>query len=304
MGVLVIQVYIYALSFPHDKLPMKALVYSTFLLDVFQSCLASHFAWHAFVSGWGNSQYVMNPPWTFKVIPPLTGLITLIVQYFFSWRIWVLAGGIKYYMWILALIIVSAFGSFISLVYATIVTKVWLSKDDPKVALAFTLWGALSIVCDVLITTTLVFQLYSRRSNAFGGVSHILHRAIRIAIETGAVTTVAVIVELIFIWGVSSTGWFYMMGLMLGKLYSNSLLATLNSRSATFQGSSTGVQSSAQVWDVRAESGENTLTNNIKAVPERAGNNQEVELNSMQTTRGATALLIAKNDYPAFPTWN
>lgn len=62
LGCVAIQVYVYVLSFPHDKIVVKALgifpglrrkpaltispVYSVFFLDLLQTGFATHYAWY------------------------------------------------------------------------------------------------------------------------------------------------------------------------------------------------------------------------------------------------------------------
>ncbi|KAJ6503967.1 hypothetical protein C8R45DRAFT_1186123 [Mycena sanguinolenta] len=105
--------------------------------------------------------------------------------------------------------------------------------------LAVTTWLAGAMACDIIITVTLVVQLIFRRKGTLAATKRIIHRAIHMAIETGAVTSVAVTVELALILNATTTSWYFMLGLLITKIYSNSLLASLNSRSSIFDGSTT-----------------------------------------------------------------
>lgn len=84
-----------------------------------------------------------------------------------------------------------------------------------------------------MITTTIVTQLLRRRSgNIFSyKTNQIVHRAIRMTIETGAV--------LIATWAKGGnsavSGVEFLLGFPVSKLYSNSLLASLNARAPIFQ---------------------------------------------------------------------
>jgi len=129
---------------------------------------------------------------------------------------------------------------------------------DPEV----TVWLACSMACDAMITIALVWLLWRRRGEGFKSVNHVIHRAIRMTIETGALTTMVTAVELALYLNSSVTSWYFMFGMLMGKLYSNSLLATLNSRSPTFQKSNQTSSTGAQVWIAQSTEsrGETTTT--------------------------------------------
>ncbi|KAJ7469290.1 hypothetical protein B0H11DRAFT_2283786 [Mycena galericulata] len=250
LGCVAIQVYVYVLAFPHDKIVVKALVYSVFFLDLLETGFATHYAWYVLAGGWGDPLALLSTPWTVAALAPLTALVAFLVQLFYLWRIWVISNGSKKFIPILNIIGLTATASCIAGWYTGIalpdggsgpLAQVNFKRSiktfdlDPSV----TTWLAGAMACDVMITITLVIQLAVRRNEALEATKHIVHRAIRMAIETGAVTTVAVTIELALIVNVTTTSWYIMWGLLITKIYSNSLLASLNSRSPIFNGSTT-----------------------------------------------------------------
>ncbi|KAJ7020716.1 hypothetical protein C8F04DRAFT_1143044 [Mycena alexandri] len=251
LGCVAIQVYVYVLAFPRDRIVVKALVYSVFFLDVLQTGFATHYAWSVLAAGWGDPLALLSTPWTLATLAPLTALVSYLVQLFYLWRIWIISGGKKLLIPIIVMILgLLATGSCIAGWYTGIVlpnggtgplAQVNFKRSiktldlDPVV----TTWLAGAMAVDVMITITLVTLLALRRNDALVTTKRIVHRAIRMAIETGAVTSVAVVVELALILNVSTTTWYFMLGLLITKIYSNSLLASLNSRSPVFNGSTT-----------------------------------------------------------------
>ncbi|KAF7349553.1 putative Transmembrane protein [Mycena sanguinolenta] len=262
LGCVSIQVYVYALSFPHDNVLVKALVYSVFFLDLLQTGFATHYAWWVLAGGWGNELALLSTPWTLDTLAPLTALVAFLVQLFYLWRIWVIGGGRKILIPILAIIGLTATGSCVAAWYAGIalpnagtgplaqVTR--RSLKTLNLGPAVTTWLTGSMACDIIITITLVALLAVHRNGALAATKRITHRAIRMAIETGAVTSVAVTVELALILNASTTSWYLMLGLLITKIYSNSLLASLNSRSPIFDGSTTAF------WQPSTGRGNNT----------------------------------------------
>ncbi|KAJ6594862.1 hypothetical protein B0H19DRAFT_1247495 [Mycena capillaripes] len=252
LGCVAIQVYVYALAFPHDKIVIKALVYSVFFVDLLQTGFATHYAWYVLAGGWGNPLALFSTPWTLATLAPLTALVSFLVQSFYLWRIWVIGRGQKRYIPILAIIGLAAAASCIAGWYAGIRLPMGgsgpLAQFNLKRSIktfdldpAVTTWLAGAMACDVMITITLVVQLAVHRNEALVATRRIVHRAMRMAIETGAITSVAVTIELALILNASTTSWYFMLGLLITKIYSNSLLASLNARSPMFNGSTTAV---------------------------------------------------------------
>ncbi|KAJ7737233.1 hypothetical protein DFH07DRAFT_944270 [Mycena maculata] len=266
LGCVAIQVYFYVLAFPRDKIVVKALgifiglgcklalkilpVYSVFFLDLLQTGFATHYAWYVLAGGWGDPLALLSTPWTLATVAPLTALVAFLVQLFYSWRIWVIGNGQKRFIPILAIIGLTAMASCIAGWYAGIVlpsggsgplAQISLKRSIKTFALdpVVTTWLAGATACDIIITVTLVVQLAVRQNQALAATKRIAHRAIRVAIETGAVTSVAVTIELALILNATTTSWYFMLGLLITKIYSNSLLASLNSRSTIFNGTPT-----------------------------------------------------------------
>ena len=96
-------------------------------------------------------------------------------------------------------------------------------------------WLAGNVAADSMITITLVwqvsvdihmdyyrashvFQLSRRRNKGFSKVNHVVHRAIRMSIETGALTTVATAIELALFLNSSVESWYFLPGMSIAKL--------------------------------------------------------------------------------------
>lgn len=97
--------------------------------------------------------------------------------------------------------------------------------------------------------------------------NQMIHRAIRMTIETGALTAAVAITDLVLYLNADANAWYFMLfvlhlptstsisirlssGLLIGKIYSNSLLASLNSRAPIFQIESADVVTSGgSIWN-------------------------------------------------------
>ncbi|KAG8951425.1 hypothetical protein FRC04_006196 [Tulasnella sp. 424] len=256
-GILILQTYIYYLSFPKDTKLIKSLVYGLFFLDTIQTVMTTHNAWHFLSSGWGNVGVLADPGWSWIAVPLFSGLVSSTVQLFFSWRIWKLSG----FWWLAGFISCAALAQGIS----ACVTGIWFAilNDITKIALldaSAGVWLAGSAITDFLITISLVWVLQRKaQGDLSSNTEDIISRLIRLTVQTGAVTTFAATAELIMYLrtpenNLHMVGYFIQSavgngvtkpsvldpqipGLALSKLYTNTLMATLNSRSDTFSSS-------------------------------------------------------------------
>ncbi|KAG6818595.1 hypothetical protein H0H93_003656 [Arthromyces matolae] len=217
-GGLSVQVYFYFLSFPDDTLVLKGLGtrYSPTL----------------------DSSNIFLPP----IGSPQLSLchryaVALLVQYFFAWRIWVLSSEPHSYLkvCIIGIILLTGLASFILSIAFGVTWNTFIHTSEDNFSAATSMIGFMttSIVCDGLIMITFVTQLQLNMKDRylFSDIRNILHHATRMALETGTLTCMMAVVQLIIYFN----GDIYY--LILGKIYSNSLLASLNSRATIFKSS-------------------------------------------------------------------
>ncbi|KAF8074482.1 hypothetical protein FPV67DRAFT_582630 [Lyophyllum atratum] len=247
MGVLAVQVYFYSIAFPSDRLVTKTLVYVVFALDIVQTCFSTVYVWHILIVGWGNMEHVHDAPWSITTLSPTAGIVALLVQSFFAWRIWVLGAERRTFIPLVSGIVLRVYTQFAfascvtAFAYGIALVQAPLSSHGLLLG-----WLATSIVCDLLITITLVQQLWIKRHKEFRFTNIVVHRALRIAIETGAVTCGVAIIELVLCLTPKSP-YVHLLILVSGKIYSNSLLVSLNSRAPFFR---KNCPADEEVWEI------------------------------------------------------
>ncbi|KAF8074484.1 hypothetical protein FPV67DRAFT_582938 [Lyophyllum atratum] len=228
MGVLVVQVYFYSLAFKSDRLPLKALVGLVLGLDIIQTGFSTHCSWDVLIVSWGDMAHVQEQTWSVTTLAPMAGSVAFVVQCYYAWRVWILGAHHRITLPIVSLICLSGLASFIMSLCYGIAMNLELSVIASHLQAKFLVaWLSTSMVCDLLITITLVIQLHLRRNQHFRFVNEVVHRTIRMAIETGALTCGIAIAELA---SYGRSTYFNMLIILCGKVYSNSLLASLNSR--------------------------------------------------------------------------
>ena len=85
-------------------------VYSVFLLETLQTALSGADLYYWFVSGYGNTDHLTSPYASSFDVPIMGSVVSLSVQFFFVYRIWVLASGKKGSWWLCILICLVNFG--------------------------------------------------------------------------------------------------------------------------------------------------------------------------------------------------
>ncbi|KAH9176082.1 hypothetical protein EDB89DRAFT_1941746 [Lactarius sanguifluus] len=227
-GVLMVQTYVYGYNFPNDGTPLKLLVYAVFLIETLQTALSGADLYYWFVSGFGNLERLTSPYASPFDVPIIGAIVSLIVQFFFVYRIWVLSGRTS---WLLCLVIclvsvfdaVAAFGGGI---YVHVLQKFASGRILKTLALT---WLGGNAVADIVITGSMLYYLARRRGDGYFS-DHALFRIVILAIETNILTTTIGIVALVMVAVYPDKNWYTCPTAFLGKLYSNTLLVSLNNR--------------------------------------------------------------------------
>ncbi|KAF7374100.1 hypothetical protein MSAN_00291100 [Mycena sanguinolenta] len=232
-GVLLVQIYMYTELFPTDRPGLKLLVWVDFFFETVFTVLMTIAAWSMFGDGWGNPAILLQLNWTWGVMPLLSGILSGLAQGFYIWRIWHLTKS----FWIPVPITLAVLAQLGGLWWFGIKWNIglWHVSVLPPLSGGVTVWLAGSAVCDVLITIALTAVLWRRKKETkFSETSGILNRLIRLSIETGALTSITATVEVILWLGWEEFNYHFTLFLMLGKMYSNVLMATLNCRNPIF----------------------------------------------------------------------
>ncbi|KAF5350317.1 hypothetical protein D9758_012805 [Tetrapyrgos nigripes] len=248
MGTLIVQLYIYYMSFPDDRLFVKLTVYSVFVLDLVSTVAVTDSVWLMLILGWGRFENLHLVDWGFTTVPLWNSLSSAIVQVFFGWRVWMLSSHHsinefekKFWatmtVFIFAVSVTQVVGAIVSTArFVPISDLSFISICFPSTAT----WLSASAAADVMITVCMTVLLRraiarSRRdyvSDITRQTDALLTRIIRNTIETAAITAGAAILELILFFRLPNTGLHIAIALILSKLYTNTLLASLNSRAS------------------------------------------------------------------------
>ncbi|KIM36681.1 hypothetical protein M413DRAFT_31517 [Hebeloma cylindrosporum] len=252
LGVLSVQVFLYSLAFPNDRVYMKCLVHGIYILELLQSVLAIYAGFRKFVTGFGDAEAVDRVNTAWLSIPILTaigersdgvghGLFeslishqdTFIVQGFYAHRISILAKANKVAGAIIALSLIQLGGGIVVGVH-TVQKKYYSSLTAPKYLVFQGIWvGQIwivgSVLCDIVIAVCMTYYL-SRYDSTIQQTKMILKKIIRLTIGTGSLTAIIGIVAFFLAVLPNSPGYYQVPVSIIGKVYANSMLVLLNSR--------------------------------------------------------------------------
>ncbi|KAH9066145.1 hypothetical protein EDB87DRAFT_1732114 [Lactarius vividus] len=220
-GTLCVQIYVYSYNFPIDKRSIKFLAYFVFLLETAQTALTGADVYYWFVAKYGNMRHLENSHFAPIDIPIITAIISLIVQGYFCYRIWVLSRKSSWLCWIIAAAAVtqSAAATWASAQSLALGGEYMVTKT------AVYLWSIPSALADILIAVAMTLLL-NRASDNFS--SFVLIRIVRLTIETNALTAALAITALVLYAAFPNE--LYYITEIIGKVYSNTLLVSLNNR--------------------------------------------------------------------------
>ncbi|KIJ18745.1 hypothetical protein PAXINDRAFT_97488 [Paxillus involutus ATCC 200175] len=199
-----------------------------------------------------------------QTISILTGLISLMAHGFYCWRIRVM--GRSWY--------IPIFVMMTSLVQCIFLGLGTMSSGLLGGPVWFTdIWMFANFVCDLIITIETTRLLFRRgATSSFKGTRGLVRKLIKLTIETGAVTTAAMLLQFLLSWSDQLRGFYTVSeydglwvpntrGLQLSvfysisRLYANCLLATLNARLVISKDSTHVHQVSTVLFDVPPPSG-------------------------------------------------
>ncbi|KAF8950825.1 hypothetical protein BDZ97DRAFT_1892075, partial [Flammula alnicola] len=231
-GVLTIQVYFYCAAFPKDRFLLKTVIYAVYMLESAQTLLLSVDAFKMFAIGFGNStsfaKLDLHSGWF--SIPIMSGIIACFSQGFYTYRIFVVSQS-RYIPGVILLGRSQLGCKQKGLVFLDQV----LSSNTALIAGG--IWAGGSAACDIMIAACMTYYL-RRTDTGFKKTRDILTKIIVLTIETGTVTaTLAIIVMVLAILPDHLLYWVLFV-MVLGKVYSNSMMVALNSRMKVFPNAS------------------------------------------------------------------
>lgn len=246
-GTMTTQVYLYYTNFRKDRLWMKLFVFLIFVLDTLNSVCDCVYLYDSLILKFGDIQALGTANWVFATDPAFTGVIAALVQLFFAWRVASLTKN-----WILSSVVFlgAITGGICGIITACDVVKTPQFTEFQSFKIVVIIWLVVASLVDVIITSTLVWFLRKHKTG-FKQSDLIVDRIIRVTVQTGLITAIVAVVDLI-VFLTDETGTHLIFNFPLCKLYTNSLMSSLNSRKG-WQYSTTSEHSERPGVDIDVE---------------------------------------------------
>ncbi|KAJ7889245.1 hypothetical protein B0H13DRAFT_2341587 [Mycena leptocephala] len=228
-GVTTTQTYIYYSHFPDDSLKLKALVAFVWVCEMAHVLCVGHTLYVYTISAYAHPERLAGPtPVSFETSALLSGIILVCVQGFFAFRIYAFSKKlhIAILVWVMAFFILLGF------------TVIFITAMRMSSILLYAMqWGwlvtalwSVSAANDLVIAATLAILLRNRRTDAHRRTAALVDKLILWSIETGILTSATSIVTLTCFLTMGET-FISLASFVVGaRVFSNSLLASLNSR--------------------------------------------------------------------------
>ncbi|KAK0222381.1 hypothetical protein IW262DRAFT_1380178 [Armillaria fumosa] len=217
LGMIFVQYYMYLIKYQRrDKLWIRIFVYFLLLVNVGGTILYMVDMYMALILNFGSAA---RSTW----YSALTAIMAGAVQLFFAWRVKVLTSS-----WISAssvcfTALVAVAGGIATAAEANAQKAV---SDFQTFKITVIIWLVSSCVCDFLITAAL-----RSHKTGFEQSDELMDRIIRLTVQTGLITSICAMLDLITFLAIASPNVHIIFTGMLGKLYTNALMSSLNARS-------------------------------------------------------------------------
>ncbi|TFK71972.1 hypothetical protein BDN72DRAFT_394917 [Pluteus cervinus] len=231
LGALTVQVYDYFLRFhAKDRLGLKCVVYGVYLMELVATGLVTITAYDLVLGSWGEVLHLINCPNTSSPNVVVNNAIALIVQLFFAWRILCLRQSWFAKIGAALTVITAIFSMITSGLFVRAYVRI-NQGDIHNLTATVNLWIVSAFICDSVIAITMVSLLWrARAATNYQQTKTVLNHLIVHTIETGGATAIVALAELsLFLYSPHSylhLSMFY----ILGRIYSNALLASVNGR--------------------------------------------------------------------------
>ncbi|KAJ7630351.1 hypothetical protein FB45DRAFT_915270 [Roridomyces roridus] len=226
-GIATLQTYTYYDNYPKDRRVFKYLVGWLWIADLFHAICIAHAAYHYAISNYFNPKALIFSVWSLNLGPVITAIIACTCQAFFTSRVWILGRNYIVTTLCVALCIVRL-GLSIVTSYGTF-HEVDILTYEAHFSWSIRAGLAVATAGDVVIASALVYYL-SRNRTGFAKTDRIISRILTFTVETCVVTSTVTVIDVICFATMPDNFVFLGLYFLVSKLYSNSLLTSLNNR--------------------------------------------------------------------------
>lgn len=226
-GVTCMQTWYYMSRYFSDPWYIKLLVSAIFLSDSVHQALITHTVYTYLVTDFGNVGDIEKLVWSLSVEVLFNGFTGFMVQSFLTMRIYQLSNKNMIATASVLSLVIAEFVTVI--IYVAKAVQLTTFTQVPQIKALSMSVNAVAAAGDLLITVFLCTFLQRSRTG-FHQSDTLINKLVLFSISTGLLTSVCAVMSLISITVWPDTFIYVAFYFCLGRLYCNSLLATLNAR--------------------------------------------------------------------------
>ncbi|KAF9512299.1 hypothetical protein BS47DRAFT_1345738 [Hydnum rufescens UP504] len=233
-GILTTQCHYYALRFKQDPRWLKCIVAALWIIDGTHQIIVSAIIIDYSVYHYGDFEYLLRGIWPISFSIMLEPLPALIVQLYFTYRFHHLSRKLRPVAAFTAILSIVAFAMGEACGIITYAFPRYAGKAQSFTWLVAT-WLVIDCICVIVVTIAMARTLYTSRT-AFKPTNVLLVKLMLWTVNTGALLTAFAVLEVLtFLLRKDS---FIHLGanIVIAKIYSNTLLASLNQRGTLTKG--------------------------------------------------------------------
>ncbi|KAK0241168.1 hypothetical protein EDD85DRAFT_992751 [Armillaria nabsnona] len=227
-GTLSVQLYLYYLAFPKDRIFTKCLVYGIYIVEFVQMMFVTHDVLAMFGYGFGDLEALTRMDFNWLVVPVMGGVVACVGQVFYAYRIFILSSSRIVPPFVTCVSSTSSVAAILTGVYAFEAGDI-TKLNNRKTSIAIGIWCGGSALCDVIIAICMTYYL-THRNTSLRHTRILVTKLIRLTIETGSMTAVVALLSLILFIVFPHQTFYGAPIFIMPKLYANTVYMVLNSR--------------------------------------------------------------------------
>ncbi|KAJ7140778.1 hypothetical protein C8R44DRAFT_974543 [Mycena epipterygia] len=225
-GVLLVQMLIYYQRYKGDRKWFRYLALYLLVAETVNVVFDIGLIYEPLIFRYGTTKALEVSPLLLRPDAAVTVAISTPIQLFVAWRVKTITQSYVFPIIIGVLSIIS-FGGGISV--TTMVSLNPEYADFGKFHPFVITWLTSTAACDIILSVALILSLYTRKTGT-STTDRYLDRIIRLTVQTGSITAVTALVDLLVFLFSPGTTLQFIWDFPLSKLYTISLLSTLNAR--------------------------------------------------------------------------
>ncbi|KAJ7473029.1 hypothetical protein B0H11DRAFT_2236574 [Mycena galericulata] len=225
-GIMIVQAFMYYHRYRKDRPWFRYLVLYLVIMETVNWVCDVGLIYEPLIIRYATPEALLVSPVMLRPDAVLTVLVSTPIQLFIAWRVRVVTRS-RILPSIISIFAIVSLGGGIAV--TTIVTLrprfTQFNEFHPEVIT----WLVSSAACDVFLTSSLVYSLWIRKTKIVSTDSY-LNKIIRLTVQTGSITATGSLLDMILFVVLPNTTLNFMIDFPLSKLYTNSLISTLNAR--------------------------------------------------------------------------